>query len=293
MNTTTFRRAATAATAAMLLGLTAAPAQAQFSGLKDFAKKEAEKKAKEEIRKGIDAIGTETAPASTPTATTSTATTSTAATSAGTPSSAPVRTASTGGAPKPVELTQCDTLRSSKIVVGQLGDYTFQNGMSTETKPGFVNRRSVSYESDCIVPNMRTHDILYIEFPTDALRSRGYPNAYETQCVKPDDRAYGSTSVTESRSEYPGNPEWLGEAYLRLACGSSEGISECTNGKNSDRATAAADDLKARGQTALTFLMTPTRRGTTPKTGERLYCQFYNKESGKSLVAWEYFREYG
>ena len=39
--------------------------------------------------------------------------------------------------------------------------------------------------------------------------------------------------------------------------------------------------------------MMRTRRGTTPKSGERLYCQYYNPESGKSLFGYEYHREYG
>ncbi|MGB6318391.1 MAG: hypothetical protein WBG08_07110, partial [Litorimonas sp.] len=196
--------------------------------------------------------------------------------------------------PKPTELTQCDpSLRPSKIVYGKRGDYTFSQGMSTETRTGFIDRREMNFESGCILPNLETNDIMYLEFDEAKLRASGYPNAYETQCVKIDDRAYGAVNVTETASEYPYRDNVLGEALLRLACGNSEGISECTNGSNSDRASAATQDLKARGKTYLSFQMLPTRRGTTPKSGERLYCQYYNKDSGKSLFGYEYFREYG
>ncbi|MGB3455524.1 MAG: hypothetical protein WBA35_04125, partial [Litorimonas sp.] len=217
-----------------------------------------------------------------------TATAGTAA--AGTSASAEGRSST----PKPTELTQCDpSLRPSKIVYGKRGDYTFSQGMSTETRTGFIDRREMNFESGCILPNLETNDIMYLEFDEAKLRASGYPNAYETQCVKIDDRAYGAVNVTETASEYPYRDNVLGEALLRLACGNSEGISECTNGSNSDRASAATQDLKARGKTYLSFQMLPTRRGTTPKSGERLYCQYYNKDSGKSLFGYEYFREYG
>ncbi|MEL6687681.1 MAG: hypothetical protein AAFP97_08665 [Pseudomonadota bacterium] len=264
--------------AAILAVGTVAPAQAQLGDLKRFTKKQAEKKAKKEIEKAINGA---------PTGTTTT-------TNAGA-----TQTAAAGGSsgrsstPKPIELTQCDSLRPSKIVYGKLGDYTFSQGMSTEERTGFINRRDVSFESGCILPNLESREVMYLEYDTNALGAAGWPNAYETQCVKIDDRAYGALNTKETRSEYPDNEDYLKDAHLRLACGNSEGISECTNGSNSDRATAASKDLKARGKTALSFFMPTTRRGDTPKSGERLYCQFYNTDSGKSLFGFEYFREYG
>jgi hypothetical protein len=283
MTTSTRQTCLQAVLAAVLVLGATAPAQAQFKDLKRFTKKEAEKKAKKEIRKAINGTPT-SAPSRTTTTTTTTVTTTGAAAGS---------TAGRSGTPKPTELTQCDSLRPSKVTYGKLGDYTFSQGMSTETRTGFINRRDVSFESGCVLPNLETNEIMYLEFDTAKLKAAGHPNGYETQCVKIDDRAYGAVNVTETRSEYPSNDSVLGESHMRLACGNSEGISECTNGSNSDRATAADKDLKARGKTALSFMMVPTRRSDTPKSGERLYCQYYNKNSGKSLFGYEYFREYG
>lgn len=279
MNKSTQKTVLHAALAAILLAGVAGPAQAQFKDLKNFTKKEANKKAKKEISKAIDKLDSDS---STTTNTTETTTTTTV-----------VATSSTSSTPKPTSITQCDSMSPSKIVYGRLGDYTFSQGMSTETRTGFIDRRDMSFESGCILPNLTSGDVMYLEYDTAALRAQGYPNDFETQCIKIDDRAYGAVNIAEGLSEYPSNDTYLGDSHLRLACGNSEGISECTNGRNFDRASAASADLKARGKTALSFFMTRTRISSTPKPGERLYCQYYNKVSGKSLFGYEYFREYG
>jgi len=263
------------ALAAILLAGLSAPAQAQFGDLRAAAKREAEKRASEEARALLDAASSQND-------------------SAGTSSAASTPAASSGSStPKPTSITQCDGTRPSKITYGRLGEYTFSQGMSTETRTGFVDRRDVSFESGCILPNLRSGDVMYLEYDTATLRGMGYPNDFETQCIKIDDRPYGAVNVAEGRSEYPSNDTYLGDSHLRLACGNSEGISECTNGRNSDRASAASTDLEQRGKTALSFFMTRTRSSSTPQPGERLYCQYYNKSSGKSLFGYEYFREYG
>ena len=93
---------ATTALAAILLGAAfPPPAAAQFGNLKDFTKREAEKKAKREIRKAVND----------PSSVVDAARSTTAATP----------TATMAGAPKPVEITQCDGLRPSKVVYGRLG----------------------------------------------------------------------------------------------------------------------------------------------------------------------------
>ena len=276
MNKSTQKTVLHAVLAAVLLAGAAGPAQAQFKDLKNFTKKEANKKAKKEISKAIDNLDSDS----------STATNTTTETSV-------VASSSSSNTPKPTSITQCDSMSPSKIVYGHLGDYTFSQGMSTETRTGFIDRRDVSFESGCILPNLTSGDVMYLEYDTAALRTQGYPNDFETQCIKIDDRAYDTVNAAEGLSEYPSNDTYLGDSHLRLACGNSEGISECTNGRNSDRASAASADLKARGKTALSFFMTRTRSSSTPKPGERLYCQYYNKASGKSLFGYEYFREYG
>jgi hypothetical protein len=262
------------ALSAILLAGVAAPAQAQFGDLRAKAQREAERRAAAEAQALLESTESQNASSS-----------STAASASTAPSGS--------GAPKPTSITQCDGTRPSKITYGRLGEYTFSQGMSTETRTGFVDRRDVSFESGCILPNLTSGDVMYLEYDTTTLRGMGYPNDFETQCIKIDDRPYGAVNVAEGRSEYPSNDSYLGDSHLRLACGNSVGISECTNGRNSDRASEASADLSQRGVKALSFFMTRTRSSATPRPGERLYCQFYNKTSGKSLFGYEYFREYG
>ena len=201
--------------------------------------------------------------------------------------------ASLSNTPKPTSITQCDSLRPSKITVGKLGSYTFQNGMSREDRTGFIDRRDVAFESGCILPNMTSGDILYVEYDTAALKAKGWGGAYETQCIKIDDQGPGAINSWEGRGDYPSNDSYLGEAHMRLACGNSEGISDCTSGSNGDRASAMSADLKARGKTALSFRMMSTMRTDMLGPQERLYCQYYNTESGLSLFGYEYLRVRG
>jgi len=74
---------------------------------------------------------------------------------------------------------------------------------------------------------------------------------------------------------------------MKLHCGNDQGVSDCASGTNSDRAGEYADDLKRRGKTAISFLARQNNRTNAPSQPEKLYCQFYNKRTGKSLVAFE------
>ena len=57
-------------------------------------------------------------------------------------------------------------------------------------------------------------------------------------------------------------------------------------GSNSSRASAYTADRKKRGKYGISFLARLNEHSNART--EKLYCQYYNKRTGKSLVAFEY-----
>ncbi len=259
--------------AALVLGATA-PAQAQFGDLKNLAKKEAKKKAKREAQKELKKLSNQ-----------SKRTTSQQSSASG--------IAASQGAPGQPDanvraLTQCSSLSVSNAMIGTLGDYTFQKGMSSEKRSGFLNRRSVSATDGCIMPSMAPREVLYMEVDTAAYEAMGNSNDWTMQCVKPDNLSEGAVNDLEPKGEYPYRVNFLSGKDVMLHCGNSEGVSECATGSNSSRSGAWKKKLESRGKTMLSVLATTST--LAPSSGEKLYCQYYNAPSGKSLFAFQYLR---
>jgi len=271
-------------TASAILGVcllgAMSPAHAQFGDLKKIAKKRLEKEAVKEIEKQLQA------PAATTPAETSTATSGNQAVQSAEAAPALGKPAANLRA-----ITQCSSLRPSNILIGKYGDYTFQQGMSSERRTGLIGRRSAELSDGCILPSMQPREVVYMEVPTAELKTMGGSSEWEMQCVKSANPSAGAVGQTEGLSEYPHKVNYLAGKDIMLHCGNSENVSECATGSNSNRSGEWKKKLDSRGMTMLSVLATPST--LAPANGEKLYCQYYNKPSGKSLFAFEYLRTPG
>ena len=88
-------------------------------------------------------------------------------------------------------------------------------------------------------------------------------------------------------SEYPREGFLSGKAMM-LHCGNSEGMKECAKGSNSSRSGAWKKKLEKNGKKMFSFKA--IKATLAPKGGEKVFCQYYNSDSGKSLFAFEYIR---
>ncbi len=259
--------------AALSIG-NAAHAQGAFSGLKDRL----EKKAVEEISDAV--IGqseTQAAPPEAPQA------------AASPDASVPVTGTSLGEpAANLIAATKCANLKPTNIIIGNVGDYTFQEGFSVEERSGLINRKAGALSHDCILPSLESRQIAYMEVDTAAYEAMGNSNDWEMQCVRSADPAAGAVGQKESKTEYPYKVTYLSGKDMMLHCGNSEGIDECAEGKNSHRSGAWDAKLKDRGTTMLSVHGNASTHA--PAGGEKLYCQYYNKPSRMSLFAFEYMR---
>jgi hypothetical protein len=186
-----------------------------------------------------------------------------------------------------VELTECTNLKLSNIILGYDGTYTFKNGFKKEKRTGFIKRKKVKISNRCILPSLNPSQIAYFEVDTKEFKALGSSNDWSMQCIKSANPDAGALGEKESRSEY-GKVGYLTGKYMMLHCGNSEGIKECVKGSNSSRSRAWTKKLKKSGKTMISVHATKSQLAV--RGGEKLYCQYYNSKSGKSLFAFEYIR---
>lgn len=182
-------------------------------------------------------------------------------------------------------MTTCTDFKPENIIIGKSGTYTFQKGFSKEERTGLINRKSATLNNGCFLPSLQSREIAYMEVDTKKYEALGNSNDWSMQCVKSANPGDGALT---NKGEYPYTVNVLTGKAMLLYCGNSEGIEECAEGSNSSRSGKWDKKLKANGKTMLSVLATTSTMA--PKQGEKLYCQYYNQTSGKSLFAFEYLR---
>lgn len=184
-----------------------------------------------------------------------------------------------GAAPAPAKFTgqlQCANLGLGNAFLAEDGEYTFSQGISTEKRSGLINRRNVSAQNGCFFPNLGVGDVLYVEF--DKAKYKKYD--YKIQCVSYD----GSEQLDNVNGPRAGN--YKGKDVM-LHTGNSLGYTPTASGSNSSRSGAYTKLLDGRGRTMLTFNFAALH---TDKSGTDFFCQWFDKNSGKSAVAFAYRR---
>jgi len=184
-------------------------------------------------------------------------------------------------------MTSCTSFNPENITIGKSGTYTFQKGFSKEKRTGLINRKSGELSNGCILPSLQSREIAYMEVDTKKYKA-GNSSDWSMQCVKSDNPGAGAVGETEGRSEYPYTVNYLTGKDMLLFCGNSEGVEECSEGSNSNRSGKWKKKLQSKGKTMLSILANTST--LAPPQGEKLYCQYYNQTSGKSLFAFEYLR---
>ena len=190
-----------------------------------------------------------------------------------------------GPAKSLIAFTKCSDIKPTNIMTGYLGAYTFSKGFSTEKRSGFIKRENGTLTNNCILPSLQPHQMVYMEVDTKKFEAAGSSNDWSMQCVKSENPGGGLVNRTEA----PYKVTYLSGKDLMLHCGHSEkNAKECAEGSNSSRSGKWSKQLKVSGKTMLSVLAQSSTLAAAG--GEKLYCQYYNKVSGKSLFAFEYIR---
>lgn len=183
------------------------------------------------------------------------------------------------------KFTKCSGLELSNIIVGNYGNYVFQQGFSEEERSGLVNRKKGQVSGGCILPSLESLQVVYMEVDTEQYDDMGYN--WTMQCVRSDNPQAGA--IKDARSEYPVKVNYLAGKDIMLHCGHDEDhVEACAEGSNGTRSRAWDDVLESRGKTMLSVVAKQSM--LAPEGGEKLYCQYYNKKTKTSLFGFEYIR---
>ncbi|MFT5662190.1 MAG: hypothetical protein ACI9TV_002838 [Sulfurimonas sp.] len=181
-----------------------------------------------------------------------------------------------------IELTDCTNLKLTNIMLGYDGTYTFKNGFKTEKRTGFIKREKGKVSHSCVLPSLNPGQSVYLEVDAKKFKALGNSNDWSMQCMKSANPDAGALE-----NEYP-REGFLSKKEMMLHCGNSEGVKECAKGSNSTRAGAWKKKLNKAGKKM--FSLKAIKSPLAANGGEKVYCQYYNSDSGKSLFAFEYIR---
>lgn len=170
--------------------------------------------------------------------------------------------------------TTCANVGLSNAFVARAGDYTFSQGISTQKRTGLLDRKKVT-PSGCTFPAMGVFDVLYVEVDKTAY-NRG---RYALQCVSYD----GSEQLNNTNA--PPENNYKGKDVM-LHTGNSAGYTPTATGSNSSRSGQYQKVLAARGKEMITFNMP----GLHTDSGTDFYCQHFDKNTGKSALAFTFRR---
>lgn len=188
-------------------------------------------------------------------------------------------------------MTTCTDFKPENIIIGHVGEYTFQKGFSKEKRNGLIGRKAGTLTNGCILPSLQSHEVAYMEVDTKKYEALGNSNDWSMQCVKSANPGAGAVGETEGKTEYSYSVDYITGKSMLLYCKNSEGIEECAEGSNSTRSGIWKKKLAKKGKTMLSIHANTST--LAPKQGEKLYCQYYNQTSGKSLFGFEYLRSHG
>ncbi len=181
--------------------------------------------------------------------------------------------------PAPANLTgqiQCANFNQGDAFVGRAGDYTFSQGISTQTRSGIIERNPVSPTNGCFFGGLGVGDVLYLEVD----RSRYNRGSHKIQCVSYD----GSEQLDNVNGPNEGG---YGGKDIMLHTGNSLGFTPTATGSNSSRSGAYDDYLEGRGREMLTFNFGALH---TDRGGTDFFCQWFDDNTGKSAVAFTFRR---
>jgi hypothetical protein len=184
-----------------------------------------------------------------------------------------------------ISMTTCTDFQPENIIIGKRETYTFQKGFSKEKRTGLINRKSAELSNGCILPSLNSREVAYMEVNTKKYKALGTSDDWAMQCLRSDNPGAGAI---KNKTETPYSVGYLSGKDMLLYCGNSEGIEECGEGSNGVRGGIWQKKVKERGNTMISFLANTSH--SAPAQGEKLYCQYYNQTSGKSLFAFEYLR---
>jgi len=187
---------------------------------------------------------------------------------------------------------QCVDFKPFDIQLGYREDYKVKIGMATETRGGFIKREKATLTDGCMLPTLKPSQCAQMLVDKAKFDALGNSNDWKVQCVHSDAPDQGVITNTD---QFPAvvQPGPVDYKDMILLCGHDQDPSyACNPGSNSARGgewQKVMDAKKAIQVSVCAFADGGLPDKAFPK-GRYVYCQYYNKTSGKSLIGFEYLR---
>ncbi len=183
-------------------------------------------------------------------------------------------------------LLQCTDAKISQVEHGYVKDYNVTEGLSTTTYSGFIERENVSVTHGCFVGELESNQCAVMQVDTDAYEAMGNWNDWQMQCVYSDRPQAGAI---ESKDSYPYKADYIALKAMLYKCGHDQGDQyPCHEGNNSTRSGVYQKQyLKDKTQLSVCA----NTAWDAPAKGQYVYCQYYNKQSKKSLFGFEFLQK--
>ena len=193
-------------------------------------------------------------------------------------------------------LLKCNSsVTPGDVLSGRVGEYKFTEGMNTDERTGFLDRKPIEMTDGCFLGEFKPGECAAWTVNEENYKALGNSNDWEVQCVYSDDPGAG---VIKNKGEFPYTLDRMNPHYFMLMCNHDQDESyQCHEGSNSARGGKWREQLDAQGKVQLGFCApeslvyqeTSYEDKDYPK-GRWVYCQYYNKQSNESMAGFEFLQ---
>jgi hypothetical protein len=187
---------------------------------------------------------------------------------------------------------QCLDFKPFDLQIGVKEDYKVKIGMATETRGGFIKREKAELSDGCFLPVLKPNQCAHMLVNQAKFEALGNSDDWKVQCVHSDAPDQGVITSTDL-FPYSIQPGPVDYKDMILLCGHDQDPSyACNPGSNSARGGEWQKVLEAKKAVQISVCAYPDGSvgdASFPK-GRYVYCQYFNKKSGKSLIGFEYLR---
>lgn len=179
-------------------------------------------------------------------------------------------------------ILKCDDVALKNVQIGNSASYNVTEGLSSSKYTGFINRSKVQVSNQCFIGVLQSDECVTMEVSKaelDKVTGKS-SNNLKMQCVYSDDPSKMAVA------EVPYKADNVPLKNMLLKCGHDQGDEyACDEGSNSARSGKyKKDHLKGKVQLSVCGIA----YHQAPKSGQHIYCQYYNKKSKKSIFAFEF-----
>jgi hypothetical protein len=176
-------------------------------------------------------------------------------------------------------------LKIQDLTLGYTKAYKVTEGLSTKDYDGFVGRTPGKIVDGCVI-DLQPEQCAVMYVDKEKYETFGNSNDWQVQCVQTENPGAGMLP----QGVAPYTVDNVQNKHMMLKCGHDQGEGvECHEGNNSARGGEWQKRLDGKKQEMISFCAWKAHPVEAKDAlNKKVYCQYFNKKSGKVLFATEY-----